>query len=93
MTLKPLRGYILIELEEADLEVSEHGIVAPERTRETEMPAKGLVLAVGGEPKDEINQVKTGDKVIFKRWGGQDVNEEGRKLKLVKFEDLMGVYQ
>lgn len=42
---------------------------------------------------NEDPQVKKGDKVVFHRWSGQDVKEGQKELKLVKFEDLMGVYE
>lgn len=37
--------------------------------------------------------VKKGDIVIFHRWSGQDVKEGQKEYKLVKFSDLMGVYE
>jgi len=59
--------------------------VEPESSKEK--PAKGKVIEVS-----EASPVKVGRIVIFKRWGGQDVGEGGKELKLVKFDELMGYY-
>ena len=37
--------------------------------------------------------IKVGDTVVFHRWSGQDVKEGQKEYKLVKFSDLMGVYE
>lgn len=38
-------------------------------------------------------QVKKGNIVIFHRWAGQDVKDGPKEYRLVKFPDLMGVYE
>jgi chaperonin GroES len=35
--------------------------------------------------------VKVGDKVIYKKWGGDEIKISGKELKIVKFEDLMAI--
>ena len=37
--------------------------------------------------------VKEGDTIIFKKWGGQDIIEDGKDLKIVKFDEIMAVYR
>ena len=104
--LKPLAGYVLIRPFEEE-ETTASGLVMPEK--EKEKPAKGKVLAVGNYPKipdtiklpeqtwdsyfEQYPQVKEGDIVIFHRWSGQDIKEGQKEYKLVKFSDLMGVYE
>ena len=102
MKIKPSRGYCLIEPIEAD-EVSAGGVLLPGRMKD--MPIKGKVLAVGDVPIDlarlvlEFNipipdkPIKVGDTVIFKRFVDNRIKEEGKELLLVKFEDILGVYE
>lgn len=90
MKLQPLKGYILVEpLEEG--ERSKGGFVIPETVKDK--PAKGTVITVGEAPKDETAQVKVGETVVYKKWGGQDVLDNEKELKLVAFNEIMGVYR
>ncbi len=90
----PTAGYILIEPQEAETKTS-GGIYLPE-TANAEKPQKGKVLAVGD---DEILQdgskrkspVKVGQTVIYKKWGGNEVKENGKDYLFVKFEDVLAV--
>jgi len=84
MKLTPLPGYILVEVTDEQT-VRESGFVEPESTKEK--PAKGKVIEVS-----EKAPVKLGQVVVFKRWGGQDITEDQRELKLVKFDEIMGYY-
>lgn len=92
-SLKPLRGYILVEeIDETSTRPS--GLVMPDTAKDK--PCKGKVLAVGLPPyagKEDIPyewEIKVEEIVVFKKWGGQDIEE---KLKLVGFNELMGVYR
>lgn len=87
----PLAGYILVEPVPAETKTSS-GIILPESAQER--PAIGFVLAIGEERILENGQkvsspVKVGDKVFYKKWGGDEIKVSGEELKLVKFEDLM----
>lgn len=94
VNVKPLAGYALIEPEEAE-EVTASGIVLPGTAQEK--PAQGKVLAVGSPVKhanhEEKAEFKTGDLVLYKKWGGDEIKIEGNELKLVKFEDVMAILQ
>ena len=37
--------------------------------------------------------VKVGDKVVYKKWGGDEIKVDGKELKLVKFDDLMAILE
>lgn len=94
--LKPLSGYVLIEALDEE-ETTASGLVMPEKAKEK--PAKGKVISIGGILKegDSIYYppvgLSSGDIVIHHRWSGQDVKEGQKEYKLVKFSDLMGVYE
>lgn len=37
--------------------------------------------------------VKEGDKVVYKKWSTTDLEEDGKKLSFVAFQDILGVYE
>lgn len=92
----PTSGYILIEPFEAETKTT-GGIYLPESAT-AEKPQKGRVLAVG---EDEILEngtkkkcpVKVKDVVIYKKWGGNEVKENGKEYLFVKFEDILAIVQ
>lgn len=94
-SIKPLAGYVLVEPVPAEAKTSS-GIILPETARER--PAIGTVLAVGDEMILENGKtikapVSVGDKVFYKKWGGDEIKIAGEELKLVKFDDLMAIMQ
>ncbi len=94
MKLKPLAGYVLIEPLEAE-DVTAAGIYLPDSAKEK--PAQGKVLEVGAplvKKGFEIKaEFKKGDSVLYKKWGGDEVKIEGKELKLVKFDDVMAIFE
>ena len=99
--LKPARGWIVLEPLEAD-EVSAGGVLLPDRVKD--MPQKGKVLAVGepsyeamekvGYPRANEDILALADKtVLYKKFVDNRIKEEGKELLLVKFEDILGVYE
>lgn len=92
----PLAGYILIEPLESE-ETSASGLVMPESAKDK--PSKGKVLEIGPNLKQGLMEgaydcsVKKDQVVVFKKWGGQDITEEDKELKLVKFDEIMGFYE
>lgn len=95
LSIKPLMGYILVEPSEAETRTSS-GIILPESAQEK--PAQGTVLACGDDMVFENGKtlkcpVKVGDRVVYKKWGGDEIKMEGKELKLVKFDDLMAILE
>ena len=90
--LKPLAGYVLIEPAPKETKTAS-GIVLPESA--DEKPKEGKVLACGEDLVEEGKiikcPVKIGDKVVYKKWGGNEIKYEGKELLLTKFEDLMAI--
>ena len=90
--IKPLAGYVLIEPAPKETKTAS-GIVLPESA--DEKPQEGKVLACGDaiyeHGKEVVCPVKVGDKVVYKKWGGNELKVEGKELLLIKFEDLMAV--
>lgn len=92
--LQPLSGYVLIEPAAKETKTAT-GIYLPDSVEEK--PQEGKVLAAGDSIFDHGKEVpcpvKVGDKVVYKKWGGNEVKVDGREMMLIKFEDLMAVVE
>lgn len=90
--IQPLAGYILIEPAPKE-EKTPAGIVLPDVAEEK--PQEGKVIATGPDSVEDGKvikcPVKVGDKIIYKKWGGNEIKVDGKELLLLKFEDLMAV--
>ncbi len=87
----PAAGYLVIEPKKKGSE-TESGIYLPENRQDK--PQEGTVLAIGpayvtdfGIKKD--TDIKKGDVVIYREWGGKEYKENGVDLLLMKFDDVM----
>jgi len=92
--IKPTSGYVLIEPEEATKQTSS-GIYLPDSAT-GDKPQQGKILAAGPEEITEKGTKKTcpaerGDKVIYKKWGGNEVKIDNKEYLFVKFEDILAV--
>lgn len=93
--IKPLFGYVLVEPLSAETTTAS-GIVLPESSQEK--PAQGLVLSIGDDLIMDNGKVikapvNVGDKVVYKKWGGDEIKVHGKEYKLVRFDDLMAVIE
>ena len=90
--IKPLAGYVLIEPAAKETKTAS-GIVLPESAEEK--PQEGKVVACGAplyeDGKEITCPVKVGDKVVYKKWGGNEIKVEGKEMMLIKFDDLMAI--
>lgn len=91
--MTPLFDNVLIEPEDAE-EKSAGGIILPDSAKEK--PQIGKVIAVGKgkvSPKGEVHPmvVKVGDKVMYKKWGGNEVKVNGKEMTLVSQEDILAI--
>lgn len=94
LRIRPLAGYVVVDPQEAQSKTAS-GIYLPETAQEK--PAQGTVLAIGAEAVMDGRVVESpvsiGDKVIYKKWGGDEIKIDGRELKLVKFDDLIAILE
>lgn len=94
VNLKPAPGYLLIEPQEAETKTS-GGIYLPE-SASGEKPQQGVVLAAGDDDVTDSGARKKApaqknDKVIYKKWGGNEVKIQDQEYLFVKFEDILAV--
>jgi len=95
LKIKPLMGYILVLPSDAENKTAS-GIILPESAQEK--PAQGKVIACGDEMVLENGKVvkcpvNTGDLVVYKKWGGDEIKVSRVEYKLVKFDDLMAILE
>ncbi len=93
--IKPLFGYVLV-LPLPSETTTASGIILPDSAQEK--PAQGTVLSVGDDLILDSGKVikvpvKVGDKVVYKKWGGDEIKVSGVEYKLVKFDDLMAILE
>jgi len=88
MAIEPMYGKFLIKRCEA--ESRSGGIIIPEVAKDK--PTKGEVIAIGKSKKDEQHEVKVGDIVIFKQWGGTVIKgSDEEELIIVNLDDILGI--
>ena len=91
MAFKPLNGRVLVERVRAD-EVSEGGIYIPETAKE--VPMQGTVIALGeGWYENGVfvpTKLKVGDKVLFGRYAGSEIQIDGREQLILLEPDIFG---
>jgi len=80
MTLKPIEDRVVIEIEDEAAEKNVGGIIIPDTAKDK--PNLGKVIAVG---TDEALQkiIKVGDRVIYAKYSGTEIEVEGKKLLIV----------
>lgn len=90
-SLQPMPGYVLVEPSKKQTQ-TQGGIYLPDN--HDEKPQAGTVLAVGADWTTESgatlkSPVKVGDKVVYKKWGGNDVKVADVEYQFLKFEDIL----
>ncbi|MCL5438689.1 MAG: co-chaperone GroES [Patescibacteria group bacterium] len=93
--IKPLFDNVLVKPLEAE-EKTASGILLPDTVKEK--PQTGLVMAIGsGATNDEGKfipmVVRPGQKVMYKKWGGNEVKVKGEEWMLVEQKDILAIVE
>ncbi len=93
--IKPLFDYVLLKPVQQE-QTLPSGIVLPDTAKEK--PQMAQVMAVGTgrmNPDGKVTPmtVKIGQKVMYKKWGGDTIKVGFEEWLLVKEEDLMAVVE
>ena len=95
MKIRPLGDRILLKrIEEEDK--SKGGIIIPDSAKEK--PQEGKVVAAGKgrlleDGKLVPVEVKKGDRVLFGKYSGSEVNLEGEEHLIVREDDILGIIE
>jgi chaperonin GroES len=95
MKIRPLNDRILVKRLEEE-EKTAGGIIIPDSAKEK--PAEGEIVAVGpGKLNDKGERIamdiKSGDRVLFSKYGGTDVKIEGEDYLIMREDDILGVVE
>lgn len=93
--IKPLFGNVLVKPLEAETKTA-GGIILPDSAKKESQA--GEVMAVGpGEvtPKGEKipMTIKVGQKVMYKKWGGNEVRVENEEWTIIEQKDILAIIE
>jgi chaperonin GroES len=94
MNIRPLGDNVLVKQKKED-EITQFGLVLPGDQKEK---PEGEVIAVGPGKLLETGErskmdVKVGDHVILKTWGGDKVEFNKEEYKIVSQDDILGIVE
>lgn len=92
---QPLFDNVLIKPLDAE-EKTASGILLPDSAKEK--PQIGQVMAVGPGATDDKGHpvkmvVKVGQKVMYKKWGGNEVKVNGQDWTIVEQKDILAIVE
>ncbi len=95
MKIRPLQDRIIVRRVDEE-ETTKGGIIIPDSAKEK--PQEGKVIAVGKGKVSEDGKlqkldVKKGDKVLFSKYAGTEINIEGIEHLIIREDDVLGVVE
>ena len=95
MKFRPLHDRVVVERIDAEAK-SAGGIIIPDTAQEK--PSQGEIIGVGPGSRDENGKLipidlKVGDRVLFGKWSGTEVNLDSVDYLIMKESDIMGVVE
>src|SRR2546426_11080085 len=91
LRVRPLDDRVVVESLEAE-EKTPGGILLPDTAKQK--PQRGRILAVGpGKLRDDGKRnpiaVTKGDEILFGRYAGNDIEVDGKELKIMRETDIL----
>jgi len=95
MKIRPLQDRILVKRIDEE-EMTKGGIIIPDTAKEK--PSEGKVIAVGKgkiseDGKVQPLDVKKGDRILFSKYAGTEVQVEGDEHIIIREDDVLGVVE
>ena len=95
MKVRPLHDRILVKREE-ESEEKIGGIIIPDTAKEK--PQRGKVVAVGNgkileDGKRVTLDVKSGDRILFGKYSGNEVKIDGDDYLILREEDVLAILE
>ena len=88
MQIKPFEDRVLVEPEEMEETRTKSGIIIPDTAKEK--PRTGKVIEVGTD-EELAENIKAGDRIVFAKFTGDEVEFEGKKYLIVSRSDILAV--
>jgi chaperonin GroES len=95
MKIRPLHDRLIVKRVESE-QKSKGGILIPDTAKEK--PQEGKVIAVGkGRRTDEGEllplEVHKGDRVLFAKYSGSDIDIDGEEHIIIREDDVLAVLE
>jgi chaperonin GroES len=95
MKIRPLQDRILVKRVDEEA-TTKGGIIIPDTAKEK--PSEGRVIAVGkGKVSDDGKlhplDVKKGDRILFSKYAGTEVQVEGDEHIIIREDDVLGILE
>jgi chaperonin GroES len=95
MKVKPLQDRVIVKRIEEE-ETTKGGIIIPDTAKEK--PIEGEVVAVGGGKLLDTGtkqslEVKKGDKVLFGKYAGTEIQVEGEEHLIMREDDIIAIIE
>ena len=95
LKLRPLGDRVWIQPIEQE-ETTASGIILPETAKEK--PQEGKVLAVGPGVRNDkgerqVPDVKVGNRVLFAKYSGTEVKQDGIKYLIMRESDILAIVE
>jgi chaperonin GroES len=93
MKVKPLQDRVIVKRVEEE-EKTKGGIIIPDTAKEK--PQEGKVVSVGaGKVSDKGErialEVKEGDRVLFGKYSGNEINIDGEEHLIMREDDIIAI--
>ena len=95
MKMKPLHDRLLVKRIEEE-EMTKGGLIIPDTAKEK--PMEGKIIAVGKGKVDEDGKLRPldvhkGDRVLFGKYSGTEIQLEGDEHLIIREDDVLAVLQ
>jgi len=95
MKVRPLHDRVIVKRVEEE-EKTKGGIIIPDTAKEK--PVEGKVVAVGdgkvGDDGKKIKlEVKAGDRILFGKYAGTDINIDGEEHLIMREDDIIAIVE
>ncbi len=89
--IKPLGDRVVIQKVEVE-DKTKSGIILTGSAKEEPQVAEVIALGTGVTTDDEYkDEIKVGDRVMFSKYGGAEVEVEGEEYTILKIADVLAV--
>lgn len=92
--IKPLEDKVVLELPKQEEKTTQFGLIIAGTAEEK--PSEGIVAAVGpgvtfANGEKMAIDLNVGDKVMFSKYQGTEVNHEGKDYLIIAYRDIFAV--
>ncbi len=87
-TIQPLADRVLVRPAAVE-EKTIGGIIIPDSAKEK--PLQGDIIAVGNGTKDEPMLLTAGDRILYGKYAGTEIEHEGEKYLIMRQSDVLAI--